>query len=112
MALNRGTEPHDATELDGIRMNDFTESAEIYGRCIHLTRQQRILLRLLLVNPGVCVTTSALCRAAGVQPSPGHINLQNAISRLRSRLGDTPCSIEAVTGHGYRVRIHPSTKGA
>lgn len=61
------------------------------------------LMKRLVQAMGQPVTADALCRFAGIQASPNHANLQNAVSRLRRRLEGFSNRIATVKGVGYRI---------
>jgi DNA-binding response OmpR family regulator len=78
-------------------------TASIDNRTEELPLQQWQLLKCLVQAMGQPVAAEALCRFAGIQASVNHANLQNAMSRLRKRLGGFSDRIVTMKGVGYRI---------
>ncbi len=70
------------------------------------TRHQRVLAMLLL-TPGAVVPVSKLVEATWDDDPPATATkqVQNCVSALRRRLGDTECQVIATDGPGYRVVV-------
>jgi len=79
--------------------------ATLDGILLDLTRTEFDLLRLLLRNPGRAFSRSYLLDAVwGENYVPGDRSVDNAILRLRKKLGELGKAIETVWGVGYRMR--------
>jgi two-component system, OmpR family, response regulator len=88
---------------DVLRLSPDRCEAQIGQRYITLTDQECSLLRALIEEREQVVTRTALMTAVWGKASPDRIALlENAIDRLRERLG-TQVKIETVTGIGYRL---------
>jgi DNA-binding response OmpR family regulator len=82
--------------------------AALDGEGLDLTRTEFDLLRLLVRNPGRVFGRSYLIEAVwNQQYVPGDRSVDNAILRLRKKLGDWGDAIETVWGVGYRLRREP-----
>src|SRR5689334_8229446 len=70
------------------------------------SRHQRVLAALLL-TPGAVVTIGRLIEATwdGEPPATATKQVQNCVSALRDRLGDTDQRIIVTDGPGYRVAV-------
>jgi DNA-binding response OmpR family regulator len=89
---------------DTLCLSHDRREAQIGQRQITLTDPEYRLLRILIEESDQVVTRTALMTAAWGTASPDRIALlENAIDRLRERLG-TQVKIETVTGIGYRLR--------
>lgn len=79
--------------------------ATLDGIPLDLTRTEFDLLRLLLRNPGRAFSRSYLLDAVwGENYVPGDRSVDNAVLRLRKKLGEVGEAIETVWGVGYRLR--------
>ncbi len=79
--------------------------ATLRGRPLDLTRTEFELLRLLLSNPGRTFSRGYLLDTVwGVQCVAGDRSVDNAVLRLRKKLGDLGEAVETVWGVGYRLR--------
>lgn len=86
--------------LDGVAY-----AATLHGRPLDLTRTEFELLRLLLSNPGRTFSRGYLLDTVwGVQCVVGDRSVDNAVLRLRKKLGDLGEAVETVWGVGYRLR--------
>jgi DNA-binding response OmpR family regulator len=75
------------------------------GKPLDLTRTEFGLLHLLLRNPGRVFGRSYLLDTVwGETYVPGDRSVDNAVLRLRKKLGRLGESIETVWGVGYRLR--------
>jgi DNA-binding response OmpR family regulator len=88
---------------DVLRLAPDRSEAQVGQRYITLTDQECRLLRALIEEREQVVTRTALMTAVWGMASPDRITLlDNAIERLRERLG-AKVTIETVTGIGYRL---------
>ena len=79
--------------------------ATLKGESLELTRTEFELLHLLLRNPGRVFSRTYLLDAVwGEYYVAGDRSVDNAILRLRKKLGDLGERIETVWGVGYRLR--------
>lgn len=79
--------------------------ATLAGREVPLTPQELALLRLLARHPGRAFSRSFLLESVwGGEGTDAGRAVDNAISRLRRKLGDAGAWIEPVWGVGYRLR--------
>jgi DNA-binding response OmpR family regulator len=79
--------------------------ATLDGRLLDLTRTEFGLLHLLLRNPGRAFSRSYLLDMVwGETFVTGDRSVDNAVLRLRKKLGDWGEAIETVWGVGYRLR--------
>ena len=79
--------------------------ATLDGRLLDLTRTEFGLLHLLLRNPGRAFSrTYLLDMVWGETFVTGDRSVDNAVLRLRKKLGDRGEAIETVWGVGYRLR--------
>jgi DNA-binding response OmpR family regulator len=82
--------------------------AWLEGQEIELTRTEFALLHLFLRNPGRVFSRAYLQETIWEQSYiPGDRSVDNAILRLRKKLGEPGVQIEAVWGVGYRLRKTP-----
>jgi DNA-binding response OmpR family regulator len=82
--------------------------ATLGGERLDLTRTEFELLHLLMRNPGRAFSRSYLLDAVwGETYVTGDRSVDNAILRLRRKLGDLAEAIETVWGVGYRLRREP-----
>ncbi len=80
-------------------------SATLEGEALDLTRTEFDLLHLLLRNPGRAFSRSYLLDAVwGENYVAGDRSVDNAMLRLRRKLGALGEAIETVWGVGYRLR--------
>jgi len=97
----------DATPLTygPLRLDPGACRATLEGVSLDLTRTEFDLLRLLLRNPGRAFSRSYLLDTIwGVDYVTGDRSVDNAILRLRKKLGPLEETIETVWGVGYRLR--------
>jgi len=88
-----------------IRLDPEGYRATLDGEDLNLTRTEFDLLHLLLRNPGRAFSRSYLLDVVWDQRYiPGDRSVDNAILRLRNKLGDWGEAIETVWGVGYRLR--------
>lgn len=95
---------------DPITYQDLVLDAEehqvtIDGEPVDLTPTEFDLLGLLLRNPGRVFSRAYLLETIWAQPYfEGDRSVDNAVLRLRKKLGERGQDIEAVWGVGYRLR--------
>jgi len=88
-----------------LRLDPGAYRATLDGEALDLTRTEFGLLHLLLRNPGRVFGRSYLLDTVwGEAFVPGDRSVDNAVLRLRKKLGDLGQSIETVWGVGYRLR--------
>ena len=78
----------------------------LHGQPLELTRTEFELLHLLLRNPGRAFSRDYLLDTVwGETYVAGDRSVDNAILRLRRKLGDLGNAIETVWGIGYRLSV-------
>ncbi len=88
-----------------LRLDPGAYRATLDGEMLDLTRTEFGLLHLLLRNPGRVFGRSYLLDTVwGETYVPGDRSVDNAVLRLRKKLGDFGEAIETVWGVGYRLR--------
>ncbi len=88
-----------------LRLDPSGYRATLDGAALDLTRTEFDLLRLLLRNPGRAFSRSYLLDTVwGADYVTGDRSVDNAILRLRKKLGPLEAAIETVWGVGYRLR--------
>ena len=94
-------------EYGALRLDPGAYQANLDGVPLDLPRREFELLHLLLRNPGRAFSRSYLLDTVwGESYVPGDRSVDNAIMRLRRKLGDLGGAIETVWGIGYRLRRH------
>jgi DNA-binding response OmpR family regulator len=89
----------------GLTLEPEAHRATLDGAALELTRTEFELLHFLMRNPGRAFSRSYLLDAVwGESYVTGDRSVDNAILRLRRKLGDLGESIETVWGVGYRLR--------
>jgi DNA-binding response OmpR family regulator len=89
----------------GIVVDPLAYRAECDSKPLELTRIEFALLHLLVKNPGRAFSRAYLIDTVwGDNYLAGDRSVDNAILRLRKKLGDYGDSIETVWGVGYRLR--------
>ena len=97
----------DGAPVDGgpLHLDPAAHTAELAGATLDLTPQEFTLLHLLVRNPGRAFSRGYLLDAVwGVDAVPGDRSVDNAVLRLRRKLGSSGDLIETVWGVGYRFR--------
>ncbi len=85
--------------------------ATLHQRDLDLTRTEFELLHLLMRNPGRVFSRDYLLDTVwGEAYIAGDRSVDNAILRLRRKLGELSDAIETVWGVGYRLSAHPGTE--
>lgn len=88
-----------------VEMDPQGYSATLGGESLDLTRTEFDLLRLFVSNPGRTFSRSYLCETVWGQPYlDGDRSVDNAMLRLRKKLGQLGEAIETVWGVGYRLK--------
>jgi len=91
--------------LGPLRVDPGTYQATLDGRPLDLTHTEFELLYLLLRNPGRAFSRTYLLDTVwGESYVAGDRSVDNAILRLRKKLGDWGEAIETVWGVGYRLQ--------
>ncbi|MGC9400208.1 MAG: response regulator transcription factor [Anaerolineae bacterium] len=91
-----------------LRLDPEGYRATLDGESLDLTRTEFDLLHLLLRNPGRAFSRAYLLETVWEQRYvPGDRSVDNAILRLRKKLGEWGDAIETVWGVGYRLRREP-----
>ncbi len=89
----------------GLALDVEQRQATMEGRPIDLTPIEFDLLYLLLRNPGRVFSRSYLLETVWEEPYlEGDRSVDNAVLRLRKKMGAMADSIETVWGVGYRLR--------
>jgi DNA-binding response OmpR family regulator len=95
--------------LGPLEVEPAAHLARLDGEPLDLTRTEFGLLHLLLRNRGRAFSRVYLREAVWGEPSvEGDRSVDNAILRLRKKLGPLGEAIETVWGVGYRLRATPS----
>lgn len=90
--------------LGALVVDPSARLARLAGEPLELTRTEFGLLHLLLRNKGRAFSRAYLHDAVWGEPSvEGDRSVDNAILRLRKKLGDLGDTIETVWGVGYRL---------
>jgi DNA-binding response OmpR family regulator len=89
----------------GLHLNPETHEVVIDEQSIDLTRTEFDLLHLFVRNPGRVFSRSYLLDTVwGENYIAGDRSVDNAILRLRKKLGEFGDAVETVWGVGYRLR--------
>lgn len=92
-----------AVQQHGLRLDPQGYQATLKGEALDLTRTEFGLLHLLMRNPGRAFSRDYLLDAVwGQDYVDGDRAVDNAVLRLRKKLGELSESIETVWGVGYR----------
>ncbi|MBN1259493.1 MAG: response regulator transcription factor [Anaerolineae bacterium] len=104
LAADRETE-REALRYASLILDPEGYQATLDGAPLDLTRTEFDLLHLLLRNPGRAFSRTYLLDAVwGQTYITGDRSVDNAVLRLRKKLGDLGEAIETVWGVGYRLR--------
>jgi len=111
------TEASEALRLGPLTLDPAARLARLDGAPLDLTRTEFGLLHLLLRNQGRAFSRAYLHDTVWGEPAvEGDRSVDNAILRLRKKLGPLGEAIETVWGVGYRLaagpREHPPADGA
>jgi len=92
-------------ESGGLRLDPIGHAATLNGESIDLSRTEFDLLQLLLRNPGRAFSRAYLLDTVwGETYVGGDRSVDNAMLRLRKKLGPIGDRIETVWGVGYRLK--------
>ena len=95
-------------ERGPLRLDPTAHLATLDGVPLDLSRTEFALLHLFLRNPGRAFSRDYLLDAVwGERAVGGDRSVDNAILRLRKRLGPVGDAVETVWGIGYRLRPEP-----
>ena len=98
----------DVLEYGPLTLRPEYRQAVLEGVALDLSRTEFDLLHLLLRNPGRAFSRSYLLDAVwGEHYVTGDRSVDNAILRLRKKLGSLGEAIDTVWGVGYRLRGEP-----
>jgi len=98
-----------ALQLGPLELDPATRLARLDGSPLELTRTEFGLLHLLLRNRGRAFSREYLHEAVWGEPSvEGDRSVDNAILRLRKKLGALGDAVETVWGVGYRLAARPA----
>ena len=90
-----------------LALNPASHEVTAGGKCVHLTRTEYAILKLLMINSGQAVAKSVILdRISDDTPDCTEASLKQHISNLRRKLKDT-CGdecVEAVWGIGFRLK--------
>ena len=110
LAADRGGDGADVT-YGPLRLDPERHLAELAGEPLELTPNEFALLRLLARHPGRAFSRSYLLDTVwGQDYVTGDRAVDNAVFRLRKKLGPLDEAIEAVWGVGYRLRPDRSSE--
>jgi DNA-binding response OmpR family regulator len=102
-----------ALRLGSLELDPTGHQARLDGAPLDLTRTEFGLLHLLLRNRGRAFSRAYLREAVwGEPPIEGDRSVDNAILRLRKKLGPLGEAIETVWGVGYRLAGQPAVDTA
>ena len=94
----------EAITYQGLHLDPEAYQVAIDGGPVDLTRTEFDLLHLFVRNPGRVFSRSYLLETVwGENYIPGDRSVDNAILRLRKKLGDLGDAVETVWGVGYRL---------
>jgi DNA-binding response OmpR family regulator len=97
--------PSTALHWRGVTIDPLAYTCELDGRDLQLTRTEFDLLQLFVRNPNRVFTRDYLLETVwGQNFYEGDRSVDNAILRLRKKLGALGEWIDAVRGLGYRLR--------
>jgi DNA-binding response OmpR family regulator len=107
------TEASEALQLGPLALDPAARLARLDGAPLDLTRTEFGLLQLLLRNRGRAFSRAYLHDTVWGEPAvEGDRSVDNAILRLRKKLGSLGDAIETVWGVGYRLAGGPSDPAA
>jgi DNA-binding response OmpR family regulator len=89
-----------------LSLHPTAHQATLHGETLDLSRTEFALLHLLLRNPGRAFSRAYLLDTVwGENYVTGDRSVDNAVLRLRKKLGPLGQDIETVWGVGYRLRV-------
>ena len=104
-------EMQDILEFDGLMVNKLRQEVELDGELIHLSTTEFEALALFASNAGKVMDREALVEnIRGIRWQSYDRSIDVLVSRLRSKLGETPTSmrfIKTVHGVGYKFVARP-----
>jgi DNA-binding response OmpR family regulator len=113
LAADRRADDGASIDAGPLRLDPAAHTATLGGAPLDLTPQEFTLLHLMARNPGRAFSRSYLLDAVwGVDAMPGDRSVDNAVLRLRRKLGPEGELIETVWGVGYRFRAAPAGTAA
>lgn len=95
---------HGVVRYGGLVLDPERRLATLNDRELDLTPHEFALLHLLLRNPGRAFSRTYLLEAVWIDQYVGSRAVDNAVLRLRKKLGPAGDAIETVWGVGYRLR--------
>src|SRR5205085_2089900 len=96
-----------ALHLGALELDPDGHVSRLDGELLDLTRTEFELLHLLLRNQGRAFSRAYLHQSVWGEPAvDGDRSVDNAILRLRKKLGPLGDAIETVWGVGYRLSAH------
>ena len=108
VAAARGPTARRIFQCGTLRIDLDRQQLALSGKPVELAKHQWLLVARLMRWPGLPVSASELCCAAGIEPGEGHKNLRNEVHRLRSRLDQhepgAGALVAQVRGFGYVLR--------
>ncbi|MFN2226112.1 MAG: response regulator transcription factor [Anaerolineae bacterium] len=109
--LEEDRRPHSTVlRYAGLCLEPDTRQVALDGAPLDLTRTEFELLHFLLRNPGRVLSRAYLLDAVwGEHYVTGDRSVDNAILRLRRKLGNLGQAIETVWGVGYRLALEEAT---
>jgi DNA-binding response OmpR family regulator len=100
-----------ALRVGGLELDPEGHVARLDGQLLELTRTEFELLHLLLRNRGRAFSRTYLHDAVWGEPAvEGDRSVDNAVLRLRRKLGSMGDAIETVWGVGYRLSAGAASK--
>jgi len=100
-----------ALRLGALELDPDGHTARLQGEQLELTRTEFELLHLLLRNRGRAFSRAYLHHTVWGEPAvEGDRSVDNAILRLRRKLGAMGDAIETVWGVGYRLSTRAATR--
>jgi DNA-binding response OmpR family regulator len=104
LAADRGAGDGAPVDAGPLHLDPAAHLVSLDGAPLELTPQEFALLHLLVRNPGRAFSRSYLLDSVwGVDAVPGDRSVDNAVLRLRRKLGSDGDLIETVWGVGYRL---------
>lgn len=104
---NKENNRNDMLTCGVLALNPSSHEVTAREKCVHLTRTEYAILKLLMINSGQAVAKSVILnRISDDTPDCTEASLKQHISNLRRKLKDT-CGdecIEAVWGIGFRLK--------
>ena len=106
-AGSKGNNRNDMLTCGVLALNPASHEVTAGEKCVHLTRTEYAILKLLMINSGQAVAKSVILnRISDDTPDCTEASLKQHISNLRRKLKDT-CGdecVEAVWGIGFKLK--------